>query len=988
MRKCISYLLSFTIILSAVTYIYGVDSGKDNLYYGFEKISVDYQKSIDSNIIIYEHKKSGGQVVYIQNNDPNQVFAIGFKTPVHDNTGVNHIIEHTVFTGSQKYNTKDVFFEMNKRSPNIYMNASTWADMTIYPFSTRNNKDYDHLLDVYLDAVFFPNLQRHQYGFAQEGWHYSIDKEGQIQINGVVYNEMKGASVIPQRVLAMINRKVMFPDTMYVYSSGGEPSDICQLTYEDFKKTHMEYYIPANSCAYIYGNANIESILKKLDNYYSLFEKKDAQNILQRQMAFKNKKYYTGYYPAISENDNCLMSINYAVGEMGDTKLQVSMEILMNILVQYENSPLKKALNKENISKMLYVDIDSTISQPMYSIIVADVNKDNVDKVDMLVQETLQKVVLKGLDNDIIKMAINDYEIAKLQNSSNINKGIQMAYDVIHNWGHDAKVMSALEKDNIIEQIKKEGDSKYFQNLIKKYIIDNNHVSKVVLEPDINYITKQQEKEKQDLKIKESTMTVEEANSIISNKEELEKWQQDENNIFCLPQLKLEDINTCFQIPELMIKEGNNNKKLYYITDTKDLVYVDLFFETSYIPQESLNELFLLAHLISGQENDEISLYTGGITCDAIAIANKEEYNLYQPKLKLSMYMKEENIDKAFEILEKTTRNIDVWDSAWLLTQIHKIRLQYENYFNSKPLNIMNIAINSSQTGASRYEYEKLIPFYQYICKIEKEYNKYKDPIMNKLSVINSSVFNKNNLILGTTLEKNSIKKLEKSYKRYYKRLNDKVYSKASYTFDSKYKRQGLTIASDVQYIVWGGNYIQAGGKHSGALYVLNNILNTDYMLQNLRVKNGAYGAGLTFNPYGNINIYTSQDPQLQNSLTIIREIPRYVAQFDAPPDLMINYKIGALAKFEQSIGLNDHPKAIGETLYEYHISGINSDDIKEIRNQIINTTSSDIRALSPILKKVIEERRYSIAGSKSRLLTNNKQFDIIQSFSNIYNSY
>lgn len=984
MRKYIGYMLSVIMLVSFMAMdLYGKATSFESKY-GFERLIESYEQAIGSNVIIYNHKVTGARVVYVQNEDPNKVFALGFKTPIYDDTGVNHIIEHTVFTGSRKYDTKDVFFEMNKRSPNIYMNASTSVDMTVYPFSTRNHKDYENLLDIYLDAVFFPKLQEEPYGFYQEGFHYYVDQDGNMNISGVVYNEMKGASVIPRRILAMTNRAVMYPDTMYAHSSGGDPGSIWKLSYEDLKKTHKEYYTPSNSCAFVYGDVSIKEILKKLNDYYLAFPVTQEQNISQKQDLFTEKKYHMDYFPSSSLADGCMISLNYVVGDIEDIKLQLSMEILMNILVKHEDSPLKNVLNKKQLSKMLYVDVDSAIPQPMYSIIITDVKKENVETITSLIQETLEKTAQMGINDDIIKMVMNGYEISEKQKNSSVSKGRDLAYDVIYSWGHNVPLMNVFQKSDIIKQIKQEGDSQYFQNLIQECMISNNHTSQVVLEPDQDYILKQQLKEKQ--YIEELTLQIrsEDRQKIVDNQEKLKKWQETREDLLSLPQLAIEDIDTSGELPQLIIKNKKNRKNLYYITDTDGLVYLNLYFDTSHIPQESLNELFLLSHIITQLEKEDMFLYTSGLNCEVLAIPRVDQYTQYDPKLKLSVCMKQEDIPKTFEILSNITSDITIWESQWILTQVRKIRSQYEHYFHSKPLEVISVAINNSQEGAGRYEYQQLIPFYQYICQIEEDFEKHQEQIMKKLNIIKSSVFNKNEVVLGATAEEDSIKKLESSYKKYYKNLNDIHYPNTSYHFDTKCKKQGFPIAADVQYIVSGGNYKQAGGLYEGALYVLNNILNTDYMLQNLRVKSGAYGAGMTFNPFGNINFYSYQDPQLENSLEIISNIPQYIKKFDKDPDEMIHYKIGALSKLEQSLGLNDHPKVVGTTLEEYYLSGINHDYIEKIKEQILFTTASDIRSLSSLLKKVIQEKRYSVAGNKNRLLTSKKYFDIIQSFSSI----
>lgn len=970
-----------------VTYIYGEQKG-EKIQHGFEKSSESYIESIDSNVVIYEHLGTGAQAIYVKNNDPNQVFAIGFKTPIHDNTGVNHIVEHAVFTGSQKYNIKDVFFEMKKRSPSIYMNASTAVDMTIYPFSTRSHKDYRNLLDVYLDAVFFPNLQKQRYGFDQEGWHYTIDQDEKFHLNGVVYNEMKGASVIPRRILAMANRSAMFPDTMYIYNAGGNPDEIPKLTYEEFKNTHEAYYVPSNSCAFIYGNVEIDEILATLDQYYSQFKKQKTQNISQKQVSFEKMKYYKADYPVTGDDNGYFISTNYAVGDMGDIKLQLSMEILMDMLVQYEGSPLKKAFNNEQKSKTLSYDIDGSIPQPMYSFIATDVKEKDIQKVEAVIQETLSKVAEDGLKADIIKMAINQYELREKQRISNISKGIDMAYGSLYSWGHDVPILDMLQKHQYIDEIKKEGNSLYFQRLIQKYMVDNTHSTRVRLGPNKNYITDAREEELKSVGREALGTSPEEKRTIIEKKIALEKWQKENHPLWTLPELKLEDINQSVSLPQLTIKDHKNSRIMYYTADTNDLIYTDLYFDTSYIPQESLYELFLYAYLIGEMEKDSVDLYTGGLTASTLAIPAFEEPSRYDPKLKLSICVEKENIQKAFQILEDITTKQKTWDQQWLGIQINKIRAQYENYFSSNPLDMMAVAINNTEDGASRYEYENMLPFYHYIRAISDDYDQYKEKIVQKLEAIDQSVFNKQNVILGATLQEENIKSLEKVYQAYFKKLGNQTYPKITYNFDMKEKRQGFPISSDVQYVVWGGNYKKAGGTYNGSLYVLANILNAEYMLKNARVKNGAYGAGIKFDPYGDIMLYTYQDPKLTQTLEIIQGVPKYIQQLNVQDDMLDAYKIGALSKFEEQLGLNENPRVIGETLQKYYLSGMNNEIIEKVRKDIFATTMEDIKGHGPVIERMIEEKRYSIAGSENKLLTNKKHFDIIQSFHKMYNCF
>lgn len=974
MRRHFKTVISLLIIVSSITYIYG-DEDTLGTNSNFRLISKDYIDNIDSDLISYEHIGTGAQVIHIKNQDPNKAFAIGFKTPVHDNTGVNHIVEHAVFTGSEKYDIKDVFFEMKKKSPNIFMNASTAVDMTIYPFSTRNQKDYNNLMDIYLDAVFFPNLQKHRHGFDQEGWHYSIDDNNNYHINGVVYNEMKGASVAPRRILAMSNRKAMYPDTMYIYNAGGDPDSIPSLSYRDFKKTHQDYYIPSNSCVFIYGDVKQEEVLAKLNTYYSNFTRSESQDIYQIQNPFRHKKYYSGYYPATSDNDNYYVSNNFAVGEMGDIKLQMSMEILMDILTEYEDSPLRLALQKAKTSKTISYDIDSAIPQPMYSLITTDVKKEDLKLNEKLIEETLECLSKEGLDNKLIKRATNNYQIRSKERLGDISKGIDMAYSIIYGWGHNVSPREIVKSQAYLDEIIEEADSQYFQDLIKNHMLDNSHKSQVVLMADKDYIRRTQEKERLATEQKSKSSNMIKRFFTKNNKGKLEKWQQKEDELGQLPKLSLEDIKEASPLPKLDLR---GKDQMYYIADTNGLIYLDLYFDTSYIPQESLNELFLFSHLISQKAKVKSLSHAGDISSSIVAIPKFDDYKGYKPKLRLSLAVEEDELENGFRLIEEIINDPE-WDEKWTYKQIQKIGSQYEKYLSSNPLELVELSVDNSKQGASRYEYEKVISFYKYICQLEEDYDKYKGPLNNKLKVINRSIFSKNNIVLGATLEEKNLKNLEEGYKRFTGNLEEKNYPLVEYDFEEGERRQGYEIASDVQYIVWGGNYKEKGGSYRGSLYVLSNIINSEYMLQNIRVKNGAYGAGINFSPYGEVDIYTYQDPRLLESLETIENMPQYIKSIDMDDSMLDEYKIGAISKFEAELGLNENPLVIGRTLQTHYLAGLTNQKLEEIREEIFTTSLEDIQKEALIIDKLIKDKRYSVAGSKNKLLMHTDYFDIIQ---------
>ena len=459
---------------------------------GFILKEEEFVLDINSNIKIFEHEKTGAKLMHIENDDDNKSFAIGFKTPPEDNTGVMHILEHSVLCGSKKFPTKEPFVELCKGSMNTFLNAMTYSDKTVYPIASRNEKDYFNLMNVYLDAVFYPNIYKNDKIFKQEGWHYHIeDKNDDIEYKGVVYNEMKGYFSSPMTHIYSLVEPTLFPDNAYAYESGGIPCDIPKLTYEQFLDTHKKLYHPSNSYITLYGDLDLNKALDFIDReYLSKFDKKEINSNIEKQNPFEKKREFIFNYSVSSENqlDNqSYIALNTVVDSLGDTELNLAMHILSTLLVDSEEAPLKQALIDAGLGDDVFAIYEDEVLQPYLSIILKDSSLSKKEEFMRVVRQTLVNLVDKGINKELIEGCINIYEFSYREaESGSLPKGLRYSLSSMSSWIHGESPIEKLKFEKHFENIRRALTEPYFENIIEKYILNNSHSSLLVLEPKLH----------------------------------------------------------------------------------------------------------------------------------------------------------------------------------------------------------------------------------------------------------------------------------------------------------------------------------------------------------------------------------------------------------------------------------------------------------------------------------------------------------------------
>lgn len=439
---------------------------------------------------LLEHKKSGARLALLSNDDENKVFYIGFRTPPEDSTGVAHILEHSVLEGSRDFPVKDPFIELAKGSLNTFLNAMTYPDKTVYPIASCNDKDFQNLMHVYLDAVFYPNIYTERKIFEQEGWHYEMESpEDELTINGVVYNEMKGAFSSPDDVLEREITNTLFPDTTYSNESGGDPEAIPDLTYEQFLDFHRRYYHPANSYIYLYGNMDMVEKLEYLDQaYLSHFDRFSVDSEVAFQKPFDKCVEAGKFYP-ITENepeeDNTYLTYNMVVGDSLDREQYIAFQILDYALCSAPGAPLKQALLDKGIGKDIYSYYESGIRQSYFTIVAKNANLDRREEFVECIEKELSRLAKEGIDKKALRAGLNYYEFRYREaDFGSYPAGLMYGLQVLDSWLYDdALPFIHIEAGETYKALREKAETDYFEELIDKCMIHNTHKSILTLSP-------------------------------------------------------------------------------------------------------------------------------------------------------------------------------------------------------------------------------------------------------------------------------------------------------------------------------------------------------------------------------------------------------------------------------------------------------------------------------------------------------------------------
>lgn len=962
----------------------------------YEIIREENLSDIRSAGYLLRHKKTGARVMLIENDDENKVFNIAFRTPPKNSTGVAHILEHSVLCGSREFPLKDPFVELVKGSLNTFLNAMTYPDKTCYPVASCNDQDFQNLMHVYLDAVFYPNIYKKEEIFRQEGWSYQLeDTEGPLKYNGVVYNEMKGAFSSPDEVLEREIMNSLFPDTPYGCESGGDPNHIPELSYEEFLQFHKTYYHPSNSYIYLYGNMDMAEKLEFIDEHYlSAFEKLEVDSALPLQPAFTERKELQLEYPVSeSENEegNAYLAYSTVVGDASDELTAMAFEVLDYALLSAPGAPLKQALLDAQIGMDVYGSYDDGILQPYFDIVAKGTDPDKKEKFVEIIRTTLEDIVKNGIDKKALKAGINYMEFRYREaDFSAWPKGLMYGLDIFGSWLYsDEKAFSHVKLIPVFEKLKALSGERYFEDLIQKYLLDNPHGSVITLVPSKGLAARREKALEEQLQAKLEKMTQEEKETLVEKTKALVEYQEAEEepgSEKCIPMLKREDIKkeaAGFTNEELDV---SGSLFLYHEVPTNGISYLDLMFDLKNLDPEDVPYLGLLksvlgfvdtAHFSYGELSNEINAETGGISCGVEVFDRADSTEEYKAVFSVRGKVMYPRIDVLFRMIREILNTSKLDDGKRLYEIIARVksRAQANLVSAGHSTAVLRGASYSSPMAAFQDEMAG-VGYYQFIEKLEKEFDSRKEELVKKLTALMTEILRPELLCVSYTGERESLDTVMKQVKALKDTLHTEAAEASSKPMSCEKKNEGFTTAGQVQYVARTGNFRKKGYEYTGALDILKVALSYDYLWMNLRVKGGAYGCMSGFKRSGESYFVSYRDPHLKRTLDVYEGIPEYVRTFQADEREMTKYIIGTISGKD----VPRTPQMQGSISKTAYFCGITEEMMQKERDQILNADVEDIRNLAPLVEAILSDDAVCVVGSETAIEKEREIFKEIKS--------
>ena len=939
-------------------------------------------EDVQSDGFILRHKKSGARIAILSNNDDNKVFYIGFRTPPEDETGVPHIIEHTTLCGSKKFPVKDPFIELAKGSLNTFLNAMTYPDKTVYPVASCNDQDFKNLMDVYLDAVFNPNITKYEEIFKQEGWHYELTgKDDELKINGVVYNEMKGAYSSPDEVLSSQIYRSLFPDNTYSKDSGGNPEYIPKLTYEAYLDFYHKYYHPSNSYIYLYGDMDVVERLEWLDReYLSLYDYKKVNSEINKQPAFDEIKNVEAQYSITmddSQENKTYLSYNRVVGDSLDEMLYQAFDVLDYALVSSPGAPVKQALIDAGIGDDVYGSYDAGILQPVFSFVAKNANASQADEFESIIENTLKEVVKTGINKEALLAGINSSEFKfREADFGQFPKGLLFGLNCLDSWlFDDMKPFIHLECLGTFAKLRKAVDTDYFEKLIQEYLLDNTHGSSVTVKPKRGLGNEREEALAKELSDYKASLSDEEIKKLIEDTEHLKKYQEEpssDEDLRKLPMLTRADMKKNAMPFSNIEDELLDVKVVRHDIESNGIDYISFLFDAGDFAQSELGYLGFFTNALGLVSTEKYSytdlanatnIYTGGISTGTASHPDIKDRNNFVFKFEVKLKVLEKNLDKALELMEQMLLSSDFTDTKRLGELVAQIKARLQANLSSSGHLVAAMRSMSSFSRYALYQDElKGIAFYRSICRIEKELSESPKSVSDKLAAIAKKLFARNRMLISFTGNNeaygNAKPSLEKVIAGFDKM--SAVGNQAEVHFNTA--KEAFIDASQIQYVAKTGDFICEGYEYTGALRLLRIILSYDYLWINVRVKGGAYGCMNTFLRSGESYFVSYRDPNLSDTLDVYDRIPEYIKSFSPDERDMTKYIIGTFSALDTPM----NPEAKGSRSLSAYLEGITYEQIQKERNEILNAEPEDIRRLADLVEAVLKKDSICVIGNEN----------------------
>ncbi len=944
---------------------------------------------------LLKHKKTGARIALLSNDDENKVFYIGFRTPPEDSTGVAHIVEHTVLCGSREFPVKDPFIELAKGSLNTFLNAMTYPDKTVYPVASCNDKDFQNLMHVYLDAVFYPNIYREEKIFRQEGWHYELENpEDELKLNGVVYSEMKGAFSSPDDVFEREIMNSLFPDTTYGVESGGDPDVIPELSYEQFLDFHRRYYHPSNSYIYLYGDMDMAEKLNWMDEHYlSQFDALEIDSTIKEQKTFDETRRLYKTYPIAegeSTEENTYLAWNAVTGGALDGELSLAFQMLEYAICGAQGAPLKLALMEKQIGKDVYSSYMTGIAQPYFSVVAKNCEESDEAEFLATIREVLEEMVQKGIDKKTLEASLNTLEFRYREaDFGRYPKGLMYGLNLFDSWLYDeTKPFIQIEANAYYRSLREKIQTDYFEQLIRKYLLEGTHKSIVVVAPEAGLATKKEEALKAKLQSYKESLSIEEIQAIVDNTAALRAYQEEESSeeeLARIPMLKREDMKREAMKPIYELRKSGEDDILFHNIYTNGIQYFRVMFDITDIPEELLPYAGLLRNIIGSVDTEqysykdlesEINLQVGGFEVVIDLFENPERFDHTKLYFCVGAKMFYPKTAKTMELLTELMLRSDYTDTKRLKEILEEMK-------SKRQASMMSAGHSLAAWRACSYFSEKCVlnetlnglDAYRRLEELLAHYDERKEDLVHKLQKAAEYIFRKDNMMFDITADEEGYRLVADSVAPLRTMLPNRPYESQILHLQPIKKNEGLMNSSQIQYVAMAGDFAAKGLQYNGAIRVLQVIMSYDYLWNNVRVKGGAYGCMNAYNRYGLAYFVSYRDPNLTNTIDVFRKAADYIRNLQLDERSLTKYIIGAVADMDTPM----NPDAKGRYGLNAYFNQIDFAEIQRARDEALDVTNETINQLADIIEAFISDDCICVVGNEKTIKENKDLFMTVE---------
>ena len=951
--------------------------------YGFELLQEQEIKEIKAVAKLFRHGKTGAELLSLATDDENKVFGITFRTPPSDSTGVAHILEHSVLCGSRKYPVKEPFVELLKGSLQTFLNAFTYPDKTCYPIASQNLQDFYNLIDVYVDAVFYPRITPAI--FQQEGWHFEKEKmDAPLSYKGVVFNEMKGAYSSPDSLLSEYSLQSLFPDNAYGFDSGGNPKEIPNLTYEQFHAFHERYYHPSNARIYFYGDDDPDERLKLLNDYLKGFESIQVDSKVRLQSPFTEPKRLTRPFMAGDENKDDpkgMVTVNWLLEETTDIETNFALGILEYMLLGMPGSPLRKALIESELGEDLAGGgLEDELRQITFSTGLKGVRMNETDKVEPLILKTLGDLARSGIDIKTRDAALNTIEFRLRENNTgSFPRGLLLMLRSLTTWLYDSDPLALLAFEKPLEKIKAKALSEhfFFEKMIDRLLLSNRHRTTLILEPDRSFSEREEADEKARLNKIQEAMKQEELERVSKNVKELKLSQETPDSpeaLAAIPMLELHDLNKKNKSIPIAVSEEAGSSLLLHDLFTNGIAYVDLGLDLRGLPFRYLPYIPLFGRALTemGTEKEDfvaltqrISGRTGGVRAYPFSsnINDSKESSTWLFVSGKAMYNEVEDLINIFRDILLTVK-LDNKERFRQMVMEEKARMEQKMIPAGHQM--VNLRLKSHFSESHRIS-EQMggISYLFFLRELSHAVEKDWPGILSTLQEIHTILVNRKTMLANITVDQSGWTLLQPLLNGLLKTVPEAPIPQSDWLSGKDPVSEGLTIPSQVNYVGKGSTIYNAPYRFHGSALVITRYIRNGWLWDQIRVQGGAYGAFCMLDRLSGVLTFVSyRDPNLLKTVETFDGTARFLREITMTREELTKSIIGAIGDMDSYM----LPDAKGFASMIRYLIGHTDDHRQQIREEILATTEKDFRAMAPALEEVKKNGIVKILGSPTTM--------------------